>query len=334
MTTSRCFLGALLLVSACISRGSGGTDTPPPGDDGGIDAPVTAGDAPATDMNSSDRAPRRDVPCAPTRSSREDTAAECSDGLDNDCNGFGDCDDFNCRTCAVPACLTNNTVTLRDGGTCMCGAPESTMAACSDGLDNDCDGFTDCQDFSCQTCAVPVCLRDGGLQRGDAGFCACRGEENTNEACSDGVDNDCNGFTDCNDFSCSRSDAGVITVCARDGGTHTDAGRCDAPVNENTNALCNDGIDNDCNGHTDCEDFSCRSCAITACVRDGGVTLRDGGTCACRGEENTNAACGDGVDNDCDGFVDCRDFDCTMSDGGVVTVCPTDGGTATDIGRD
>ena len=47
---------------------------------------------------------------------REDTAARCNDGLDNDCNGFADCDDFACRSCAVPACLTNNTVTLRDGG--------------------------------------------------------------------------------------------------------------------------------------------------------------------------------------------------------------------------
>ena len=76
---------------------------------------------------------------------REDTAARCNDGLDNDCNGFADCDDFACRSCAVPACLTNNTVTLRNGGTCMCGDPESTTAACSDGLDNDCDvGLDDC----------------------------------------------------------------------------------------------------------------------------------------------------------------------------------------------
>jgi hypothetical protein len=33
--------------------------------------------------------------------------------------------------------------------------------------------------------------------------------------------------------------------------------------------------------------------------------------CTPTGEENTAAACGDGIDNDCDGFRDCRDRDCT-----------------------
>ena len=114
-----------------------------------------------------------------------------------------------------------------------------------------------------------------------------------------------------------------MTVCGGDAG----ASRCDATGTENTNATCGDGIDNDCDGFTDCADFSCRSCAITACVMGGNVTLRDGGVCMCNGEENTNAACNDHIDNDCDGFVDCADFDCSMSDGGVVTVCPRDGGT-------
>jgi Putative metal-binding motif len=378
MTTTRFFLCALLLSTACISRGAG---TDPPAGDASVDTTVTPTDGPVSDI-ASDRA-RRDVTCAPTMT-REDTPARCNDGLDNDCNGFADCDDFACRTCAVPACLTGGAVTLRDGGTCTCGAPETTMAACSDGLDNDCDGFFDCQDFSCQTCAVPVCLADGGLNRGDAGFCTCRGAENTNATCGDGVDNDCDGFTDCGDFDCTMT-AG-LTVCARDGGRtdtgpctmtgaentnaacsdgidndcdgfidcggsgtspdfdctrtssvtvcgdagapRSDAGasRCDAGGVENSTATCGDGIDNDCDGFTDCADFSCRTCAVPSCAMGGNITLRDGGVCMCRGEENSNAACGDRVDNDCDGFVDCADFDCSMSDAGV-TVCPRDGGT-------
>ncbi len=389
MNTRRSLLGALLLVTACISRGSsgggGGTEdasTTP-------DSTVSPDGTVTPDGTVSDRA-RVDVACATTRAA-ENTAARCSDGLDNDCNGFADCDDFACQTCAVPTCLTNNAVRLRDGGTCMCGAQqENTTALCSDGLDNDCDGFTDCQDFSCQSCSVSVCLADGGLNRGgDAGFCLCRGEENTNTACGDGVDNDCNGFTDCNDFSCSRSDGGV-TVCGsttRDAGRSCDATgsensnaacgdgvdndcdgfidcndfdcsrnsmvtvcgasdagtRCDAGGSENTSATCGDGIDNDCDGFIDCNDFSCRTCGITACVRDGGVTLRDGGVCTCRGEESSNAACGDGVDNDCNGFVDCNDFSCSRSDGGTVTVCGTDASadvssadvsSSSDLGRD
>ena len=37
------------------------------------------------------------------------------------------------------------------------------------------------------------------------------GAENTNALCSDGVDNDGDLFTDCEDFSCSHSD--TVTVC-------------------------------------------------------------------------------------------------------------------------
>ena len=325
MFRTRYFFG-LVVLSACISRGGGPGDTPQP--DAAVDMTMVS-DTGVSDGGTTD-GPPRDRPMCSTTMSREDSMRECMDGLDNDCNGFADCDDFNCRTCANPQCLMNNMVTLpRDAGTCTCMGTEDTTAACSDGLDNDCDGFTDCQDFSCQSCSVSVCLSDGGLQRADAGFCLCRGQENTNAACMDGLDNDCNGFIDCNDFSCSRPDGGAITVC--DSGTRTDAAvdarSCDSSGAENTTASCSDGIDNDCDGFTDCDDFSCRTCNVTSCVRDGGVTTRDGGVCTCRGGENTNANCMDGIDNDCDGFIDCRDFDCTMSDGGV-TVCPTDAGAS------
>ena len=37
------------------------------------------------------------------------------------------------------------------------------------------------------------------------------GAENTDELCSDGVDNDGNEFTDCEDFGCSHSES--VTVC-------------------------------------------------------------------------------------------------------------------------
>ena len=205
---------------------------------------------------------------------------------------------------------------------CVPSGAENTPTACMDNVDNDCNGFTDCRDFSCSRSnpAVTFCPdagtstpRDGSGGR-DIGPCTASGMENTAAACGDGVDNDCDGFLDCNDFDCPRA------ACPRDGGT-SDAPRCDSGGSrENTNAECNDGIDNDCDGFTDCVDFSCRACNVTACVVDGGVTTRDGGVCLCQGAESTNAACGDGVDNDCDGFTDCGDFDCTMSDGGV-SVC-------------
>jgi len=60
----------------------------------------------------------------------------CSDGLDNDCDGFVDCADPDCS--ANPAC----------GLVCM---PEF----CNDGVDNDCDGLSDCADPDCS--ANPAC---------------------------------------------------------------------------------------------------------------------------------------------------------------------------------
>jgi hypothetical protein len=119
---------------------------------------------------------------------------------------------------------------------------------------------------------------------------ACSGEdcppstpEDNDAACSDGQDNDNNGFVDCKDFGCSKNPA--VTVCA---GTP-----------EDTDATCSDGIDNDNNGFTDCKDFSCsKSKTVTVCPMDPGTP------------ENTAAACADKLDNDNDGFADCEDKDC------------------------
>ena len=56
------------------------------------------------------------------------------------------------------------------------------VEVCSDGIDNDGDGFTDCEDADCE---------------GDSD-CAL-------EICNDGIDNDEDGFTDCDDADCDTS---------------------------------------------------------------------------------------------------------------------------------
>jgi hypothetical protein len=305
-------LYGFILGVACISRGNMPNA---PVDASPMDLPPIDDAPPGVDV------PRDRPPC-PSTTRPEGSGATCSDGIDNDCNGFADCDDFRCRTCENPRCITNNQVILRnDGGVCTCMGTEDTPEACSDGIDNNCNGFTDCQDHDCVSCRVPVCQSDGGIQRGDAGFCLCRSvTENTNAMCSNGIDDDCNGFVDCQDFGCTRADAGTITVC--DAGTSPrDTGPCTRTGPENTAAACGDGMDNDCDGFTDCQDFDCRNCNVPGCFRDGGVLLRDGGICMCAGPENTTAACMNNRDDDCDGFVDCRDFDCTMAPPGQVTSC-------------
>ncbi|MBX3125787.1 MAG: hypothetical protein KF718_03690 [Polyangiaceae bacterium] len=109
--------------------------------------------------------------------------------------------------------------------------------------------------------------------------------ESTNAACSNGLDDDGNGFVDCNDFHCLANPS--VTVCQ--GETH--------------DVACSNGLDDDSNGYADCQDFACQiSPAVTKCK-----------------SEKTDAECHDGIDNDGDGKIDCADTSCT---GSPFTLCP------------
>lgn len=101
----------------------------------------------------------------------------CSDGQDNDDDGFVDCKDTGCS----------------EQDHCK----ESSDATCVDGKDNDQDGLIDCKDPTC--CLYAKCFQD-----------ATCGEK-TARACVDGADNDGNGLTDCADFSC----AAIKECCTR-----------------------------------------------------------------------------------------------------------------------
>ena len=87
---------------------------------------------------------------------------------------------------------------------------EIDIASCTDLVDNDLDGFVDCQDQDCQT------------------FNFCLLQENTFEKCSDSTDNDSDGLIDCDDEECA-----YFTHCMS------------IDRIEGTIDLCKDGIDND-----------------------------------------------------------------------------------------
>ena len=118
---------------------------------------------------------------------------------------------------------------------------------CSDGLDNDGDGFIDGQDWAC-----------GGpadLESGDSGT-----------ECGNGIDDDGDGLVDEEDLGCENGwDASEL------GGA----------------SACNDGIDNDQDGNTD---------SFEVCVPDTLAFDLD--------------PCADGIDNDGDGLSDEEDPGC------------------------
>ena len=143
-----------------------------------------------------------------------------------------DCTDFSCSRAEDPAVLTY----CREFG-------EANFADCVDGRDNNRNGFTDCADFSCrffsvsrtgfcadtsecpagESCYRGACLRlespcfesmwiddDQDIQGNEDGSIptdSTRAEQIAMavRSCTDGVDNDSDGFVDCEDWECNHN---------------------------------------------------------------------------------------------------------------------------------
>ncbi len=200
----------------------------------------------------------------------EKTTMTCSDGLDNDGDTLIDCAD--------PECFDMGTADIPGPGATVC--PNSAATEVNHG------------EFSCASGADPVSVDQSAAPR-----CLT---ESSEYVCSDGKDNDGNGYIDCGDNSCKN-----LRVC------------CTTTGAEGTLNSCKDGIDNDCNGYIDCADYACTKndgsryfATLEAMEYCNSKKCPDG-----KSAENTLSACSDGIDNDCNGYVDCADYSCTKNDG-------------------
>ena len=86
-----------------------------------------------------------------------------------------------------------------------CGTAPSTETNCSDGIDEDCDADSDCDDADCL--ADPGCPYCGDATcdpSEDQCFCAtdCGNPPSMEIDCSDGIDEDCDEDIDCDDADC------------------------------------------------------------------------------------------------------------------------------------
>jgi hypothetical protein len=195
--------------------------------------------------------------------------------VDDDGNGFADCEDFGCSRSVLVS---------------VCGMTEAGF--CLDGADNDKDGTVDCDDSDCAVASAcgGAPPPDGGMPnppRMDVPAFDPAGHETGDERCGNMVDDDGDGRTDCDDEHCEYNPG--VTVCAG--------------PREVGDAACANGMDDDGNGFTDCEDFSCKQNPfVTVCMA-----------------ESNDVLCSNGVDDDGNGFVDCDDFGCSRAR--TVSVC-------------
>ena len=257
----------------------------------------------------------------------------CGDDIDNDCDGeadegfasVGDPCEVGVGACLNAGRLTCDPLEPAREPVCDASPGESGEELCGSGEDEDCDGEVDegfeavrepCEvgEGACAAAGELICAEDGLGLRCDASPGA-PGEE----LCLNAADEDCDGEVDegfeqlgeacrVGDGRCAAE--GVLTC---EPGTRGVA--CDASPGEPGDELCGSGEDEDCDGEVD-EGFRVgEACSVGSgeCRRAGVWTCGEGGVgevCVSDAPEPVEA-CGDGLDNDCDGDIDegCADGD-------------------------
>ena len=263
--------------------------------------------------------------------------ADCNDG--QFCNGTETCD-------AMGVCQPGTAVICDDGVSCTidsCSESSDTCfhtaddTVCDDGLycngTETCDGVLDCQagldpcggagcDDTLDACG---CVSDpdcddavfcNGVELCSGGFCA----PGTPVACDDGVactTNVCDTVAD----SCANPPDD--TRC--NDGNFCTVDYCDAVADCSTvPALCDDG--NACTTDS-CDPMTgCLATPIPGCCGNGtceAASAENVCTCTadCGAPTAAEALCGDGLDDDCDGMIDCADPDCAADPLCVPYVC-------------
>ena len=234
----------------------------------------------------------------PTKSPSSAPSQACGDGV---CDLGEDCSSCpgDCIQSTISPCNFNGICEVNLGENC-----QSCSSDCNGKQNGNprnqycCGGDVDCTDSRCSA--------DGKSCSSTSSYCCgdnqCEGPEDSANCAVD-----CGSPATCGDGICDPSEDSCS--CSSD---------CDA-VAEN----CGDGIDNDCDGLTDCDDTDCTDDPIcsappTSCNSNGICEPNLGEDCLscaddCNGKQNQKPAgrfcCGDG---DGENPVDCTDSRCTQ----------------------
>ncbi|MBI3185237.1 MAG: hypothetical protein HYZ28_24125 [Myxococcales bacterium] len=198
--------------------------------------------------------------------------------------------------------------------------PPSKAEVCTNGVDDNGDGKTDCADPTCfknPSCAMSSedCsngVDDNGDGNADCKDASCAGAPGCGsgpEVCKGGVDEDGDGLTDCADVDCAADPACKTAESCLNGVDDDGDGKVDCADSDCAGAAncqggeagkCANGADDDGDGLTDCADPDCTGGAC-------------GAGCTCGGGQKRETLCSDSADNDGDGQSDCADADCSQA---------------------
>ncbi|MDD5086151.1 MAG: hypothetical protein PHV16_00175 [Candidatus Nanoarchaeia archaeon] len=173
----------------------------------------------------------------------------------------------------------------------------SETEICDDGLDNNCNGLTDCEDNDCLS--SPYCL-----------VCRFSFDEDSCESAGCKWCNQCsnNRLNKWGEAKCIDIDSDCGYLCVE--------GECEADCEENSYILC--GTDEgECEAGE--EEIFCIDCKkVFSGVCEGAVNPQP-------------EICDDGLDNNCNGLIDCEDSDC-LSDLSCICAGNTDSSSCTSAG--
>lgn len=261
------------------------------------------------------------------------TSPQCSNGLDDDGDGFVDDDDPNCHTDGDP----NNGDSYNPDD-----SESGTLPVCFNGVDDDGDGLTDWApgEDGDPGCSTPTDADEGddvsppsdnippvaqnktivtnedtatssALVATDSDVPAQTLTYSIVTSPSDGIISGLNVLT--GDFTytpnLNYNGPDSFTYRANDGSANSNTATVSITVNSGSdlsNAACSDESDNDVDGLNNQADPGCHS--------DGNVNNPSSYVPNDNDESNTSAECGDGKDNDNDGSIDSNDPNC-HSDG-------------------